>query len=134
MGDGTRPVFFRETDPGAGKAGSPVSAGPADAFHGWFRELSFDDAVCWAFGVVEGDLDDIYWRYARRELGQKIQLRLGEQNALLMSHHNSFVMIVNAALSDGKNTGPSETNVRNLAAGHATAEDAAAAINRAMSF
>jgi hypothetical protein len=87
--------------------------------------------VCWAFGVVEGDLNDIYWTYARREISQKIQLRLGEQNATLMSHHNSFVMIVNAALGGGE-TGGHKAPARDLAAGHKNVEDAVSQINRAM--
>lgn len=88
---------------------------------------------------MESDLyDNVYWTYARRELSLKIQLRLGEQNALLLSHHNSFVMIINAALGgeskNGSAPAPGQAGVKDIGAGHATAEDAAAAINRAMAF
>jgi hypothetical protein len=54
-----------------------------------------------------------------------------------MSHHNSFVMVVNAAMGGGEKTAPpkpGDPGVRDLAAGHATAEAAAAAINAAMCF
>ena len=137
MGHGTRAVFFREADRGDGKAGGPVSAGPTEALHGWFTGLSFDDANCWAFGCLEGDLDEIYWKYARRELQQKLELKLGEINATLMSHHNSFVMIVNAALGDGKSSGPptpGQNGYKNMAEGHGDVESAVAAINAAMMF
>jgi hypothetical protein len=59
---------------------------------------------------------------------------LGELNATLLCNHNSFVMIVNAALGGETKGAPSSAPVKDLAAGHATAEDAVAAIMRAMTF
>lgn len=59
---------------------------------------------------------------------------------MLMSQHNSFVMIVNAALGSGsKDSGAKppkigDPGVKDLGAGHATPEAAAAAINAAMTF
>lgn len=70
------------------------------------------------------------WSFARREIQQKTQLKLGYENARLLSHHNSFVMIANQVLGDPKknNNRPSGP-VKDLAAGHHSVEDAVAAIN-----
>lgn len=55
-----------------------------------------------------------------------------------MCHHNSFVMIVNAALGGDKKNAPppkpGDAGVKDLAAGHANVDDAVAAIMRAMTF
>lgn len=62
---------------------------------------------------------------------------MGEQSALLLCHHNSFVMIINAALGGEGNSssgGPGQGGVKDIGSGYASAEDAAAAINRAMAF
>jgi hypothetical protein len=62
-------------------------------------------------------------------------LKLGEQHAVLLTQHDSMVKIVNALFSDKKNSAPpGSTGVKDLAAGHRSAEDAAAAINAALSF
>jgi len=92
--------------------------------------------VCWGFGVVESDLEDIYWTYARREIETKLQLKLGEQSAVLMCHHASLVLTVNALFSDKKAEGPQSAmaGAKNLGEGHTSVEDAVAAINRALSF
>jgi hypothetical protein len=74
---------------------------------------------------------------ARREIQQKIQLKLGEHNAILLSQHNSMVMIVSQALGGetSNKSGPPKAigaDVRDLGAGHTSPEAAAAAINAAL--
>jgi hypothetical protein len=51
---------------------------------------------------------------------------------MLLSHHNSFVMIINGVLPGGSNTTtPSKAGVKDLSQGHATPEAAVEAINAA---
>jgi hypothetical protein len=64
-------------------------------------------------------------------------LKLGEQHAILLTHHDSFVKIVNGVFGDGKDKPPpppGTAGVKDLAAGHASPEAAAAAINAALGF
>ena len=140
MGSGACHLFFRQADAGTSESRRPVRSadeGPAAALLKWFGDLSFEDAVCWGFGVVEGDLDGIFWTLARREIQQKLQLKLGEESAKILSQHNSLVSIMNAALGDGKSRGPitpHQPGVRNLAEGHTDVESAVAAINAALTI
>jgi hypothetical protein len=64
-----------------------------------------------------------------------IQLKLGEKVADVVSHYNSFAMVVAAALGDGKDKGPRKPGVDgviDLTAGAGSVEEAVAAINRGM--
>ena len=67
-----------------------------------------------------------------------IRLKLGEEAARLISIHNGFFMVAQAALGSGDKDAPppkpGDPGVKNLAEGHATVEDAVAAINAAMRF
>src|SRR3546814_2020469 len=78
-------------------------AGAIEPLYEWFSGLSFDDSVCWAFGVVEGDLEELYWTLSYWELSQKIQLRYGELSSLQLCTYAGFAEIVSAAL-DRKST------------------------------
>src|SRR3546814_4192751 len=77
-------------------------AGAIEPLYEWFSGLSFDDSVCWAFGVVEGDLEELYWTLSYWELSQKIQLRYGELSSLQLCTYAGFAEIVSAALGGGK--------------------------------
>lgn len=72
-------------------------------------------------------MTDIYWRYAFRELRQKIRLKLGEQDAILTTQANALVKVANGILGDGKTT--SGPPVKKVGEGYASAEAAAEAIN-----
>lgn len=140
MGSRTCYLFFREEDGGSGQTRRPVRENsaetPTSAVLSWFGSLSFTDAICWGFGITEGDLNDIYWTYARREIQQKLQLKIGELTSTIMSHHNSMALLLNAALGSGKPKPPTvhDPNVKNLAEGHGSVEDAVRAINQAMTI
>jgi hypothetical protein len=56
---------------------------------------------------------------------------MGEQNALLLSQHNSLVSIISQALGGGskKGSGPKDPGVKDVGSGHASPEAAAMAIN-----
>lgn len=57
-------------------------------------------------------------------------------NSVLLSQHNSLVMVVDSALGGGKGKGapmkPGKDGVKDLAAGHTDVHAAVAAINAAM--
>src|SRR3546814_11340172 len=80
-------------------------AGAIEPLYEWFSGLSFDDSVCWAFGVVEGDLEELYWTLSYWELSQKIQLRHGALSSLQLCPYTGFADILPAALSGGQKTG-----------------------------
>jgi hypothetical protein len=112
-----------------------VSGVAPDPFQEWFGTLSFDDAVCWAFGVLEGDLDTIFWRYAFREIRQKIQLTLGEKASIVTANKAALVTVVNG-LFGADTKGPpkvGEEGVRDMAAGASSPEQAAEQINAMLS-
>lgn len=132
MGSGACPVFFRETGSSNDGNGKPVPSGPAQPISTWFNELSFDDAVCWAYGLDEDELEDLYWTKARREIQLRIQLKLGEMNARVLAFHSSLVSVVAGATGgEVRGAGP-DPDRKNLAAGHSDVNSAVAAINAAM--
>jgi hypothetical protein len=75
----------------------------------------------------EGELDDLYWRLSFYELVGRIKLRIGEHTAILLSQFAGMAQIVNGAFGG-------ETPAVDLTEGAASAEDAVAAINAALSF
>jgi hypothetical protein len=73
----------------------------------------------------------LYWTLARREIQLKVQLKLGEMNANLLSHHNSMVQIISSALGSSPDKGGA-SEYKDLSEGHSSLESAVAAINGAM--
>lgn len=104
MGHGASPVFFRHL----GGHHVPPSegvrerVGAIEPLYGWFSSLSFDDAVCWAFGLVEGDLEELYWTLSYWELSKKVQLKYGELSSLQLCTYAGFAEIVSAVLGGKK--------------------------------
>lgn len=54
--------------------------------------------MCWTFGVCEGDLPDLYWKYSFRELQQRLQLKYGEVSTEQLCQYNTLVQVVGQAL------------------------------------
>src|SRR3546814_17053916 len=76
-------------------------AGAIEPLYVWFSGFSFDDSVRWAFGVVEGDLEELYWTLSYWELYQKIQLRTGELSSLQLCNYARFAELFSAAMGGG---------------------------------
>jgi hypothetical protein len=75
------------------------------------------------------------WELARRELNQKVELKLGFANVQLLSQHNSLALIISAALGGEKKTQPKgfdRSEYKDLSEGHDSVESAVAAINAAL--
>lgn len=80
-------------------------------------------------------MDDLLWSLARRELNQKVELKLGFANIQLICQHNSLATIISAALGGSKEApkkGFDKSQYKDLAEGHSTVESAIAAINSAL--
>jgi hypothetical protein len=109
VGNGTPPVFFRDlggrseaVDRAIGrKAGGPTR--PLDA---WFEDLSFEESICWAFEVDEGDLEELYWRLSFYELIGRVKLKFGELSARMLCQFTAFAEVVNGIF--GKADGDAE--------------------------
>lgn len=78
----------------------------------------------------------MFFKYAFREIRQKLQLKIGEINATLLCQHNSMVHIVNHLFGDGKTSSGPE-NIRekynDVTAGAQDINDAVNRINRMLS-
>ncbi len=108
MGAGTPTVFFRELGgvyppPNEGTEGSN---GPTGPLYDWFCGLSFDDSCCWAFGLVEGDLEELYWNLSYWELSQKIRLKYQELASIQLCHFVGLAEIISQALGGGSKSSP----------------------------
>ena len=139
MGCEAHVLFFRDLGGEAEGARRSVQGNPEDRrgptrpLDSWFSELTFEEGVCWAFGIDEGDLDELYWRLSYYEIVGRLKLKYGELNATLLCHYTSIAEVANHVFGDGSSGGKDPERV-DLTEGAPSFEAAIANINSALSF
>jgi hypothetical protein len=121
--------FFLETVPagagqregaGAGNSGPRVTGD-------WLKSLKFEDSICWAFGLVPSELDDLFERVSYRDLKTKIRLRAEEKTADTMQAFETLAIVVSKALGGGD-----KDSVENAAPAPQTADELERAMARVL--
>jgi hypothetical protein len=47
----------------------------------WYRSLTFDEAICWAFDTLPSRLCELYWSITWDDLRTQVRLKLGNEQA-----------------------------------------------------
>jgi hypothetical protein len=141
VGDGAPPVFFRDLggrSEAVGRAiGQQAGPGPTRPLDTWFSDLTFEESLCWAFEIDEGDLEELYWRLSFYELIGRVKLKFGELNARMLCQFTAFAEVVNGVFGKGDSSGESAPLVKgeyNDLADAPSFEAALANINAALTF
>jgi len=49
------------------------------AFQSWFKSLSFQEALAWAYGCSKSELREVYWRDTFEDIQLKLRFKVGEK-------------------------------------------------------
>ena len=82
MGYGAPYTFFSEK-PAIGREGSgSISKNGGTefrAFTNWFSELSFQEAVCWAYGFSKSRISEVFWQETYEDLQQTLKFKVADR-------------------------------------------------------
>lgn len=67
--------------------------------------------MCWIFNCCESDLEDLFWRYAYRELTGRLRLKVGEFTTSHLQQANGLIRVAGMIFGDSK---PKETIVTDV--------------------
>jgi hypothetical protein len=82
--------------------GQQAGPGPTRPLDTWFSDLTFEESLCWAFEIDEGDLEELYWRLSFYELIGRVKLKFGELNARMLCQFTAFAEVVNGVFGGDK--------------------------------
>jgi hypothetical protein len=127
MGGSTRYQFFHEkldqfdqaskSSASAGAGGSSDGGGGRriDVYLKWFRELSFEDSICWAFEVSPVELDVVYWSHTLSEIKQYVNLKLGWWQTRASQEYQIMSIILSQAFGPASSSAEKSESPANLA-------------------
>jgi hypothetical protein len=86
--------------------GNPSGSGSGiDRIVEWYKTLSFEESVCWAFDVTPVDLLVIYWSHTLEEIQMYVRLKLSWWQTRAFQDYQVFAIILQQAFGSDKNTG-----------------------------
>ena len=114
MGDGTHHVFFYENSHRDATGGGKVSGtGKEDddvlrPFRDWFSSLSDSDQICWAYGILPSNYDDLASTEIWYDVTYRLRVRLGEVTIGHLQQHYSMVKVLSQAFGGKPDAEPSK--------------------------
>lgn len=108
MDDGPHHVFFYENSRADGGDGKQVSRPDKEEdvlrpFRDWFDSLTDSDQICWAYGILPSEYDDLANTEIWYDVTYRLRVRLGEVTVNHLQQHYSMVKVLSSAFGgDGK--------------------------------
>jgi len=103
---GTRPKFFRSVVPKHSDSDGKVSRGSYEPhlLFGWFKNLSFEEALILTTGVRPSKLRKVYWTHSHNDLVKIVDVRTQYEIAKAYQIHESFRLVAAEVFGGGKSS------------------------------
>lgn len=105
MGHGAFNQFFSEKPTVNGSGSRSVSDRDGiefRAFIKWYSELSFGQAIAWAYNHPLSEVREIYWQNTLEDLNQKIEFKVAEKQIDAIQQYEATAMVVSQAFGGSK--------------------------------